>query len=393
MSHNRRTRALAIFLCALFLFPISAAHAVSGAVSEQTVAQLPAVSAPSAPAPAVSAKAFALLEAGTGALLAAHNENERRPMASTTKVMTALVVLERQSPDTVVTVSPDAVGVEGSSVYLYAGEQITVRTLLYALLLSSANDAAAALAIHTAGSIAAFADLMNAKAAELGLADTHFCNPHGLHNEAHYTTAKDLARLAHAALSNPLFAEIAATKRYSAPQNGTDAARLFLNHNRLLRSYEGAIGVKTGFTKASGRCLISAAERNGLRLIAVTLHAPDDWRDHTALLDWGFSQYVALPTAPDALSLPIVGGTMQTVRLLPTSAPTLTLPSNHGTLRCAVIAPRFLFAPVSAGETVGRIVWYQDGAVLTEIPLVTDTAVPTPRAPTLWGRIKRFFAR
>lgn len=336
---------------------------------------------------------MALLDASSGTLLAAHNADERRPMASTTKIMTALVVLESADLDATVAVPPKAVGVEGSSVYLFAGEQISVRTLLYALMLSSANDAAAALAYHVAGGIAPFAARMNDKAAELGLTNTHFCNPHGLHDDAHYTSARDLARLTAAALANPTFAEIVSTRRYSAPQSGTDAARLFLNHNRLLRTYEGAIGVKTGFTKASGRCLVSAAERNGLRLVAVTLHDPNDWRDHAALLNWGFSQYVAFTAAPEPISVPVVGGTAGEVKLLPASTPTLTLPAAHAAVHCTVEAPRFLFAGFAKGEAVGRAIYRVGDEVLCEVPLTTEEAVPTPPAPTVWERIKRFFAR
>ena len=192
--------------------------------------------APKTAAPATSAASAALLDVNSGCFLVEVGGDERRPMASTTKIMTALVVLEHCALGETVTVPREAVGVEGSSIYLFEGEEITVGTLLYALLLSSANDAAVALACHTAGSVSTFADMMNERAAALGLADTHFTNPHGLFDEAHYTTAKELALITAAALQNETFAKIVATPRYSAPQNGTDATRLFLNHNRLLRT-------------------------------------------------------------------------------------------------------------------------------------------------------------
>ncbi|MBO5327058.1 MAG: D-alanyl-D-alanine carboxypeptidase, partial [Clostridia bacterium] len=292
------------------------------------------------------------------------------------------------------TVDQRAVGVEGSSIYLFAAEQIKVRTLLYALMLSSANDAAAALAIHTAGSIEDFAVLMNEKTAALGLKDTHFCNPHGLQDEAHYTTARELALLTATAMENKTFAEIVATARYSAPQMGTDASRLFLNHNKLLRTFDGAIGVKTGFTKTSGRCLVSAAGRDGLTLIAVTLNDPNDWRDHAALYEWGFSQYVALAPDPVPFTLPVVGGTLGEVTLTPRGTLRLTLPATHGEINCTVEAPRFLFGGFGENEIKGRLVYRMGDTVLGEIPLVTANAVPAAKADqTLWDRIKNLFRK
>ena len=388
-----------LFLCLLTVFvlilPISAtAKSVSGAESlSVTHTTLTAGQGTRQAPPATSAASYALLDPTSGEFLAEKNATTRRPMASTTKIMTALVALEHLSLDDTVTVPAEAVGVEGSSVYLFTGEQITVRTLLYALLLSSANDAAAALALHTAGSIEAFATLMNEKAAALQLHDTHFCNPHGLHDAQHYTTARDLARLTAAALENETFAEIVSTKRYSAPQNGTDAARLFVNHNRLLRTLDGAVGVKTGFTKASGRCLVSAAAREGLLLIAVTLNAPSDWQDHTALLEWGFSNYTRFAPSVPPLTLPVVGGTAATVTLRAATPICLTLSADHGTVTCKIEAPRFLFAGFEQGEVKGRIVYYMEGKVLAETALITAEGVATPPPPALWERIQNFFRK
>ena len=255
---KKKLGALLLALCCLVfcvrLFPLRVRAAGAAAV-------LPASDAAPVPLPSLSAASAILCDGVSGASLAEKNADARLPMASTTKIMTGLLAIERLSPDAEITVPPQAVGIEGSSVYLFAGERISVRTLLYALLLSSANDAAVALALTVSGSVEAFADLMNARGAELGLTNTRFLNPHGLPEDAHYTTARDLARLSCAALCNPLFAEIVATKRYTAPQEGTDGTRLFLNHNKLLRTYEGALGVKTGFTKKSGRCLVVAPRR------------------------------------------------------------------------------------------------------------------------------------
>ena len=355
---------------------------------------MPKSTVPAAQAPQTSAASYALLDPVSGKLIAEKDADTRRPMASTTKIMTALIVLERCDLEATVTVDQRAVGVEGSSIYLFATEQIKVHTLLYALMLASANDAAAALAIHTAGSIESFAVLMNEKAAALGLKDTHFCNPHGLHDNAHYTTARELALLTAAAMENKTFSEIVATARYSAPQIGTNASRLFLNHNKLLRTFDGAIGVKTGFTKTSGRCLVSAAGRDGLTLIAVTLNDPNDWRDHTALYEWGFSQYVAFAPTPSPLTLPVVGGISGEVLLTPRGTLRLTLPATHGEITCTVEAPRFLFGGFDKDEVRGRLVYRMGDTVLGEIPLATADAVPTVKAKqNLWDRIKNLFRK
>ncbi|MBQ8861613.1 MAG: D-alanyl-D-alanine carboxypeptidase, partial [Clostridia bacterium] len=220
----------------------------------------------------VSAQSAVLIEAESGKIIYEKDAHTRRGMASTTKIMTALCAIESLPLDTVVTVPQEAAGVEGSSVYLKAGEKLTLENLLYALMLQSANDAAAAVAIATAGSIEGFAELMNAKAAELGLRDTHFENPHGLDGAEHYTTAYELAKIAAHALENEDFARIVSTVKHTVPATESSPARTLVNHNRLLRTYDDIVGVKTGFTKKCGRTLVSAAEREGVRLICVTLN-------------------------------------------------------------------------------------------------------------------------
>ena len=373
-------RGLLLLLALSIFLPLSTAAAPSGADLESATSP-----------PPDSAKAMVLLDAQSGKLLAAHNEHERLPMASTTKIMTALIAIEELSPDHVVTVPREAVGIEGSSIYLYEGEQITVQTLLHALLLSSANDAAMALALEISGSIPAFAAKMNEKAHTLGLFDTHFTNPSGLHEEEHYTSASNLAFLAAAALSNEAFAKIVATRRYTAAQNGTDATRLFLNHNRLLRTFEGAIGVKTGFTKAAGRCLVSAAEREGLTLICVTLSCPDDWRDHTSLLDWGFSQYERVTLSPATFSLPVIGGSLESVVICAEAPLALTLPRQRGEISRTIELPRFLYGTFSSKTPVGKAIYRLNGVKIGEIPLVTTAASEASAPPRFWAKMKRFF--
>lgn len=225
------------------------------------------------------------MDADTGAVFYEKNADVPSLIASTTKIMTGLLVCENCDLDEKVTVPQEAVGIEGSSVYLRAGETLTVRDLLYGMLLQSGNDAATALALHLSGSVEAFAEQMNKKVCELGLTNTHFANPHGLDDEGNYGSARDLATLTAYALKNPDFAQAVSTKSYRVGE------RCFVNHNKLLWRCEGAIGVKTGYTKKAGRILVSAAERNGRTLICVTVSAPDDWNDHCKLYDYGFSQY------------------------------------------------------------------------------------------------------
>ncbi|MBQ8309808.1 MAG: D-alanyl-D-alanine carboxypeptidase, partial [Clostridia bacterium] len=266
----------------------------------------------------VSAKSAVLIEADSGSIAFAKSENLRLPMASTTKLMTALTALDIASPDTVIRAARDAIGVEGSSIYLIEGEELTLEQLLYALLLESANDAAAAIAIGVSGSIEAFADAMNRKAATLGLKDSHFTNPHGLDDAEHYTTAYELAFIARAVLQNELLRTIVSTRKTTIPHAGTDGVRLLVNHNKLLRLYDGCIGMKTGYTQKSGRCLVSAAERDGVTLIAVTINAPNDWDDHTRMLDYGFTQFSSHTLCKEnelLYPLPVVGGTDDCVML------------------------------------------------------------------------------
>lgn len=345
------------------------------------------------PLPTTSAKAVALIDLD-GRIVYANRAEEKRPMASTTKIMTAIVALEAADPDDIVTVSPEAVGVEGSSAYLMAGERFTLLDLLYALMLSSANDAAVAIAIHIDGSVEAFAERMNRKADELGLTSTHFTNPHGLDDDAHYTSALDLARLTVYALKNERFAEIVSTLRYECPMSSGEGSRLFVNHNRLLRSYEGAIGVKTGYTKRTGRCLVSAARRDGLTLVCVTLGDPDDWKDHAALLDYGFSRYEShVLTDEDGVqyTLPTVSAAESALTL--TTRDTLKVMLPRGSIVTQTIeCPRFVYGGIEKGQKIGRVVWYADGREVADIPLYAENALEAVDYPTLWEKITAVLA-
>ena len=230
----------------------------------------------------VSATAAVLMDADMGQVLYEKNGDRQMLIASTTKIMTALVVLEHAAPDDVITVTPDHMA-EGSSMYLRAGETVRVEELLYGLLLCSGNDAALALT-ECAGGLTPFVALMNEKAAALGMAHTSFANPNGLDADGHYSTARDMAVLAAAAVENPTFRRICSCRSVTIGQ------RTMENHNRLLRQVEGCVGLKTGYTQAAGRTLVSCTERDGCRLVAVTLQDGNDWADHAALYDYGFRQ-------------------------------------------------------------------------------------------------------
>ncbi len=335
---------------------------------------------PHVSAVSLSAKSAVLICADTGEVLFEKNSRTRLPMASTTKIMTALVALECAELSETVTVSPLAAGIEGSSINLFAGEKIKLETLLYALMLESANDAAAAIAIYVAGSIEAFAEMMNEKAAELGLSDTHFTNPHGLYDESHYTSAYDLALIASHALKNEKFREIVSTYKISAPMTEGGASRLLVNHNKMLRIYDGAIGVKTGFTKKSGRCLVSAAERDGAAYVAVTLSAPDDWNDHKALLDHAFDTYEKLTLADTGeLSYisPMVSGTVSFIKCTNTDPVYVYInKDNKNTITKKVELDRFYFAEIKKGDVLGRVIFFCDEKKVAECELVAAFDVP-----------------
>ena len=315
--------------------------------------------------PQLSAKSAILIDVSDKSVLYQKNARERMGMASTTKIMTALIIAEELPPDKKIAIPKAAVNTEGSSVYLTEGELLSVRELLCALLLSSANDAAVALAIASAGSIEAFSDKMNRKAKELGLTDTNFVNPHGLYDPAHYTTAYDLAIISAEALKNSAIKEIAGLKTAIIPQGVSATSpegiskRYLYNHNKMLKLYDGTIGLKTGFTKKTGRCLVSAAERDGLCLIAVTLCAPDDWRDHTAMLDYGYSRYTRLTLFEKGeftYQYAVTGGNEQYVTLVNSEALTLTLPKEYSQTLCTVTsAHRFEFAPIQAGKALAQV--------------------------------------
>ncbi|HWP79234.1 MAG TPA: D-alanyl-D-alanine carboxypeptidase family protein [Candidatus Acidoferrum sp.] len=328
-----------------------------------------------------SARGAALLETGTGTFLYEQDSGLRLPMASTTKIMTAYVAVKYGDITKKFTIPKAAVGVEGSSMYLAEGEVYTLDDLLYGLMMTSGNDAAAAVAICVAGSVADFVYLMNEEAKALGLKDTHFDNPSGLDSATHYTTAAELARLAAKALENADFARYVGTKKYMIEATDTHPARYFASKNRILLTYEGAIGVKTGYTVHSGRSLVTAAQRNGVRLVAVTIDDGNDWNDHRAMLDYGFA-HTGRVDPMDCLAreyvVPVAGG--GTVRVRPDTMPEMTLIDMPGpVLRAKVFLPRFLYPDISLMQQVGEARIYANDVLICTVPLRSYDSVLGPK--------------
>ncbi len=372
--HRKRPRTAA---AAVFLTLLSILIRVSGGASAQDV--------PAAPEP--SAKACILAEAESGRVLYERSADAGMLIASTTKMLTALVVLDRCDPRERVVIGDDFPCVEGSSMYLKPGETLTVGDLLYGMMLASGNDAAAALALYVAGSVEAFAELMNGKAAALGCTGSHFVNPHGLDADGHYSTARDLWRIAREAMKNETFRAIVSTKYISA------AGRSLKNHNRLLWSCPGAVGIKTGYTISAGRSLVSSAERDGMRLICVTLSAPDDWDDHTSLYDWAFSNYrlVRVSKTDDTYgTLSVVSGEAGQVPIRAAEDFAAVYPKGDD-VAISAEAPRFVYAPVQKGERAGTVTVTVNGKTELTAALVYGETVALDRTVPLtrWEKLLR----
>lgn len=349
----------------------------------------------------VSAESALVMEASTGRILFEKNANARMSMASTTKIMTALLAVESERLEEEITVTTEMLRTEGSSIYLKEGERWTLRALVTGLMLESGNDAALAIAIAMDGSEQAFAARMNRRAGQLGLHDTHFVTASGLDDEMHYTTARDMAVLGCAAMANPEFAQIVSRSSATVEIGGeTPRKRTFYNHNRLLKEMDGCIGVKTGFTKKSGRCLVSCCERDGIRLIAVTLRAPDDWNDHRQLMNVGFAsvERMELNAGELELAVPVVGaGEIQRTRLTEAGPVSAVIPTGRShDIRMKIECEPFLYAPVISDRVAGRISYWLDGEQIAEVPLLTaETIAYQPRERSGWERfwtgLLRFF--
>lgn len=314
----------------------------------------------------ISAHSALMLDVATGRVLYEKNADQRSLIASTTKIMTALIVCEQCNVLDRMRIPKEAVGIEGSSLYLQPGEVLTIQELLYGMMLHSGNDAATALAIYCAGTVEGFAELMNDKARSLGLEDTHFTNPHGLDAPEHYSTARDLATLSAYAMKNPIFAQTVKAKQVSIGQ------RKLHNHNKLLWRLEGANGVKTGYTRAAGRILVSGACRDGRQLIAVTINAPDDWNDHAYLLEDGFARFAHTQIVwkdQHMGQLAVLGGTDEKVSLLAEEGFSFPL-SKDEKISIELPGPGFVYAPVAEGAEAGYAHILVDGIGVGKVRLV-----------------------
>ncbi len=338
----------------------------------------------------VSAKSAILYEPSTKTVLFEKESRERRAIASTTKIMTAVVVLENADIEDVVTVPASCVGIEGTSMYLKEGEKLTVSELLFGLLLQSGNDAAEALANFVGnGDTSRFVEMMNEEAKKIGMHDTNFKNPSGLPDEEHYSTAYDMAKLTAFALGMDAFSEIVSTN------SKTVAGRTFVNHNKLLRTYDGATGVKTGYTKVAGRCLVGSAEKDGMSLVTVTLSAPDDWNDHRNLFDFGFenfSIYNEKVSDGNVSEVFVAGGEDETVSV--ELAGDIEFLSRKGDkIERVVYLPRFIYAPISRGDVVGKVEYLKNGELIETASLVSSDTVKEHKEPSFFEKILKIFIR
>lgn len=335
--------------------------------------------------PSISAQCAAVYDVDSGRFLYCKAHTSRMLIASTTKIMTALVAIENCPLDAQIKVTAQSARTEGSSIYLKEGESISMETALYGLLLNSGNDAAMAIAIHCGGSVEGFVDMMNIRAEELGLDETCFDNPCGLDGESNYSCARDLCLLAAEAMKNNIFSKIVATKSI------TLGDRHFVNHNKLLWNVEDADGIKTGYTKASGRTLVSSTLRNGKRLIAVTLNAPDDWNDHKKLIESCFNDYeTKLLCEANSLFgyLPIVSGMSGSAGVH--FEKTFSYPIRQDEkITTEIYLPYFAYAPVNKGESAGRVVYLIDGKHIGEVRLLYGETVPGSTPPSIWEIFKK----
>lgn len=325
--------------------------------------------------PSVSASSAVLITADTKETVFSKSPNEKRPMASTTKIMTALLAIECGELQKKVVADSASVNVEGTSVGLRAGDSVSLETLVLAMLLESGNDAANLTARAVAGGIEDFCGLMNKKAQALGMKNTHFSNPSGLPSENHFSTAFDMALLGAFAIQNPRFSQMCALKEATVSYGTPEVTRIFKNHNRLLSSCDGVFGIKTGFTKAAGRCLVTAAKRDGVTLVAVTLNAPDDWRDHEKLYEYGFKRVKKFKWVSGGDIFFEVGGA-KNKKIKARVCPEYYTALSFEKYNVSFLAEKPLLAPVNCGDVVGRAVLTDSSgkAVLSSVVVACEDA-------------------
>lgn len=345
----------------------------------------------------LSAESAVLLNGQTNEIIYEKNAYEKRGMASTTKIMTALLALECAKAQQYIVAEENEVRVEGTSIGLKAGDRISLGTLIAGMLLESGNDAANVTAWAVGGSKENFVALMNQRARELGMENTCFKNPSGLPDDGHYSTAYDMALLGSTAIKNKEFRDICSKTSMRVSYGTPEYQRTFTNHNKFLQQFDGAFGIKTGFTKASGRCLVTAAERDGVTLVAVTLGAPDDWNDHKKLMEYGFRKVKVYTENfdTDAVRIHVVGSNVETVGVSLASELTYTSSCGEADTSTVVLCEPFLYSGVKKGDEVGSVKLYSaDGRLLCESNLLsTKSAQPNfteeKSALTLWEKFKK----
>lgn len=337
-----------------------------------------------------SAKGACTIEISTGRILYEKNADAKMPMASTTKIMTAIVAIENGDLDEVITIPEEGSGIEGSSLYLKPGEQFTLRDLLYGMMLQSGNDAAVNIAIHIGGSVEGFSAMMNEKAKQIGAVNSNFTNPHGLNDKNHYTTARDLAMITAYAMKDPTFAEIVGTQYYEMIPIGAGDKRTVKNKNKLLWNFADATGVKTGYTSDAGKCYVGSANRNGMHIVTVVLSCPDMWKDAQALLEDAFSEYRmydVILRGEIMGSVEVGNGIHQSVAALANESVAVPLKEGEmGKIETKVDLPQNITAPVMGGDVIGSAILMMDGKEITQIDLIAEASV----YPDTYGyRIKK----
>ena len=325
----------------------------------------------------ISAKSAVIISADTCEIIYSKNMNEQLPMASTTKIMSSVIALEYGAVDEMQKVTTDMIAVEGSSIGLIDGDNVSLKTLVKGMLLESGNDAANAVAHIVGGNIPDFVKMMNNKANEIGMNSTSFETPSGLDGENHYSTAFDMALLGVYAIKNPEFRSICEDESDIVYYGNPPYRRVFTNHNKLLNLYDGAFGIKTGFTKKSGRCLVSAVCKDGKTLVAVTLNAPDDWNDHIRMYDYAFEKVNTIELMEDLtnIKLKVVGGTKSYVDVEMLTIPQYTTLVNKFEYINKIYIKQFEYAPVYKGDVVGEIEFYHNNIKICDVPICASETV------------------
>ena len=343
----------------------------------------------------ISAKSAILICADSGQVIYSKNEKEKLPMASTTKIMTAILALEHsKSEDKRIQITDDMVKVEGSSMGLMPGNVVTLENIVKGMMMCSGNDAANTIALSISDSKEKFADLMNEKARQIGMNDTHFVTPSGLDDENHYSTAYDMALLANYAMNNENFKDIASQKSIRVPFIEPKEMHTYQNHNRLLKLYEPCVGIKTGFTKTAGRCLVSAANKDNKKLIAVTLKAPSDWDDHQKMFEYGFNKVkcVKFDDSNVKYDIPVVGGEYDKLQLKSSVSSNITVKNEDADkIERVVVIPRFVYAPVNSGDILGSVVYKLNSKVIAVNNLTSTNRIGNiEKKKNFWIKLKEF---